>query len=547
MKPDESMEFLVVVETHKVKSFLFASPFMRETRGASLLLDRLNRIKVRDVLKNYSPNDYEKIYLGGGSGRVLFRNERDAEKFKEQVVRLYQGEAGGARISVEIIKRRAGGNESFPEWMSRGVSESQKRKLSRAEGVPILAGRWIQPCTSCGSEPAEYSRYEFGKHLLCKTCAIKREEVNELYDKTKPIRAGALKSESNLTKKYTKKFIFSTLAHYTEEKGVDLYLPQDFQDIGDKSRPANYMGFIYADGDRMGQTVKRIGTLFQEDKNAKLAYTAFSEIVDQATREAAVEAVLENVGLAQMNAGNDHSFFLPAEFIMAGGDDLMLVVPAHQVLDVAADYIEKFKAKTKKMQAQKFNFAPHGLTASAGVVIAHAHYPVSDLMSIAADLMKIAKKKAARLADRFEHSKDSGEITGAIDFMVISDSGTEPVKERREAEYSAKMADIDIKLTERPYTAAELRRFIDTVRSLKSDNVPRSKLKALYATLFRSPMQAQFDALRIKERLQKTGDLAQGSTLFDFFQGLRMFPYRESAPNKWTTPLSEVIEFFDFI
>ncbi len=39
---------LVVIETQRVKGYLFASRLLRETRGASLLLDRLNRIEARE-------------------------------------------------------------------------------------------------------------------------------------------------------------------------------------------------------------------------------------------------------------------------------------------------------------------------------------------------------------------------------------------------------------------------------------------------------------------------------------------------------------------
>ena len=47
-----SERFLVVIETQRVKSYLFASRFLRETRGASMLLDRLNRAKTRDLIQD---------------------------------------------------------------------------------------------------------------------------------------------------------------------------------------------------------------------------------------------------------------------------------------------------------------------------------------------------------------------------------------------------------------------------------------------------------------------------------------------------------------
>jgi hypothetical protein len=541
------MRFLVVIETQKVKSYLFASPIMRETRGASVLLDLLNRKKTDEILKTSDLRDYEIVYLGGGTGRIFFECEEDAEKFKSEVLNIYRQETVNARVSVEIVPRKD--DESFTEWMSRGVRQSQQNKLGQSKGIPILAGRWIQPCTSCGLEPAEKILHEHGEHRLCRACLLKRQEIsNHLYKKIKPRKKQEwlLSLASDLRKHYTDQFIFTTLAQHAEDSNYRVYLPQDFDDIGRVSRPSNYMGFIYADGNRMGEVVKDLGEKFADEKDVRLAYKAFSEIMDQATREAAVEAVWEVVDIKK----DDKFRFVPAEFIMAGGDDLMLAVPGHNALDVAILFMEKFQKKTielqheykKKKQLSK-SFSDVGLTTSAGVVIAHAHYPVSDLMALAGELMKIAKTKAARLAET------KGEQTGTLDFMVLTEAGSEPIKDRRKREYTGDLnSGLEIRLTERPYTTAKARWLLTTIRALKNSKVPRSKLKALYPVLFQGHMQAQFDALRIKERLKITGDLKRSAPLNKLVTAiLPIFPFRKHDDNSWSTPLTEIIELYDFI
>jgi hypothetical protein len=160
------MRFLVVIETQKVKSYLFASPFMRETRGASVLLDLLNRRKIKEILKTHYHSRHEEIYLGGGSGRVLFDVKDDADGFRRKVLELYRTETTNARVAVEIVERKKLQNElqdeSFAAWVRRGVGQTQQEKYGRVEGVPLPAGRWIRPCTSCGVEPAEAVRREHG-------------------------------------------------------------------------------------------------------------------------------------------------------------------------------------------------------------------------------------------------------------------------------------------------------------------------------------------------------------------------------------------------
>jgi hypothetical protein len=550
----QDMRFLVVIETQKVKLYLFASPIMRETRGASVRLDWLNRNKTKKVLEDEYEDRHETIYLGGGSGRILFGTKSDALSFKDKILQLYRDETSNAKVSVEVVPKKEG--EEFSEWMRRGVRESQQNKLGRVERVAFLAGRWIRPCSSCGVEAAETVRSEFGEHWLCQSCRMKRDEINTyLYRKVKPGEGNLprpLKDVDQIAERYTENFIFVTLARHAEER---IFLPQTFAQIGDKSRPKNYMGFIYADGNRMGEVVKHLGdrSFFSNDAEIKQAYKAFSEIVDRATREAAVEAVLEILERFDRELDEEKGRFLPAEFIIAGGDDLMLAVPAHNALDVAVAFMEKFQEKSRLIQEEYVAdkklakvFAEGGLTTSAGVVLSHASYPASDLMTLSADLMKLAKRKAADMA-----AGNPSQETGTLDFMVLSESGTEPVKERRKREYVFDDDEPVICRTERPYTTADARKLLNRIRAFKASRLPRTKLKALYPVLFQSHFQAQFDALRIKDRLKKTGDLEEGGELSNLIATLHYFPFRPNDSHNqeqcWTTPMTEIIELYDFI
>jgi len=535
--------FLVAIETQKVKSYLFASPFIRETRGASLLLDMLNRKKTEELLKKEFPGA-ENIYLGGGSGRIEFCSREDAESFKNKLLDMYRQETENARIAVQVVEQKPG--ELFTDAVSRAVELCRKSKFSSFEGKSVTGGRWIRPCSSCGRQPAIKVYHEFGKHLLCYSCLKKRNEVNKLYADTKPgegLTPRPLAPKEKLKKRYGNDFIFTTLSEYIEG---ELFLPQDFDDIGACSSPANYMGFIYADGDRMGEHVKKLGKKFRNDANAKEAYKLFSKITDKATRHAAIEAVLSIVGMQHKNINGKTRPYLPAEFIMAGGDDLMLVVPAHHALDVAVRFMELFQEKTKYLANENSDLSfhevfPQGLTASAGVVIAHRQYPASELMTMAGELMKMAKKKAVDLAKQ-------GIITSALDFIVLSEASSESPKERRDEEYTSTSASgKTIILTERPYTVLECKKRLQWIRDAQKSGAPKTKIKALYPVIFKQQMVAQYEALSIKERLKKTGNLSEDSPLNELFTELNAFPYRDKGNGIWTTPLSEIAELYDFI
>jgi len=552
--------FLVVIETQRVKGYVFASPILRETRGASLLLDRLNRRTTRRLLRSFSSAEVDELYLGGGSGRILFHTKVAAVAFQQKLKVLYQRKTVNARVSVEVVERRTG--ETFVEWMSRGVWESQSNKLARTDAVPFIAGRWIRSCSSCGVEPACFHTGDIqGEHFLCTSCLRKREEVARFYRKTKrnwgsevPLPAVAHLKVSHPD------FILTTLAEKLQDgsgKELKINLPQDFNQIADHSQPRNYIGFIYADGNRMGEAMKEIDRKFK-DEDVPKAYTAFSSIVDQATRKAAVHAVISEIGVQQaVTARQEAALFVPAEFVLAGGDDLILVVPAHLALRVAAKFIALFQAYTKQLQTDWIRdkkltcyFAKQGLTTSAGVVIAHASYPASQLMDLAGGLMKLAKRKASDLAEEAVQDKKEELLEGTLDFMVLHSAGSERSVERRKVEYATLTGGgRSVSLTERPYTATKMEQMLDCIAALKNEGVPRTKLKALYTALFQPALQAQFDALRIKERLKATGQLAENSALARVINELPHFPFREDSTRGggWTTPLSELIELYDFI
>ncbi|MEE8522956.1 MAG: hypothetical protein V3T72_03410, partial [Thermoanaerobaculia bacterium] len=196
------------------------------------------------------------------------------------------------------------------------------------------------------------------------------------------------------------------------------------------------------------------------------------------------------------------------------------------------------------------HFAPEGLTISAGVVLAHASYPASQLLGLAKVLMTLATRKAA--VEARTHP------VGTLDFMVIHESGSESLIERRRREYEEKLdgdgsyfADFKpapirrLRRTERPYTPEDLDKLFERIRALREAEVPRGKLELLYTSLFKSWIQARFDALRIVERLQVTGDLDK-HPLNELWRELPHFPYR-IVGDEWTTPLTEMIELYDFV
>jgi CRISPR-associated protein Cmr2 len=546
------MRFLVVIETLMDKSYLFASPWLREIRGASVLLDLINRRETKKMPKELGITAYERVYSGGGSGRFLFANEQDAESFMLAVRERYREKTVNARVAVRMLERKAA--QSFLEWVSEGVRLARHAEERRPAGAAAPTGQRLRPCSACGSQPAEFTFVEHRDHRLCPACRVKRNEADKLISKVKPGRKRyqPLESAHNLARQRSNKFIFTNLAQNNEQEGYSVYLPRDFETIGAASRPSNTMGFIHAKGNRLGEVERNLGSICKNDHEAEKATRALSEITDKATREAAVEAVMECVDI---RTEHDRDRLIPAEFIVACGGELMLAVPAHNAVDVAIHFLRAFRQKTEELQQHYIEknelqgwFAPKGLTTSAGIVLSQVHYPARDLMALAGALLKSAQARSAELAQQLARGESDDEATGALDFMVFSQAASESVKEgHRKAAKATPAAPETVILTERPYTPTEAERLLQTIRALKAERVPRSRLKALHAAVFHGPVQAQREALAIQERLKAAGSLAEGSALGKLLAGLTRLPFREHRDGTWSTPLTEIFELYDFI
>ena len=90
---------IAVVDTPSVKQFVFGTDPLTEIRGASALLDRLNRHDTESILRQFIEKrggKLEKIYANGGSAQFLFSGcpPAEVEQSLNELVRFYHQETG---------------------------------------------------------------------------------------------------------------------------------------------------------------------------------------------------------------------------------------------------------------------------------------------------------------------------------------------------------------------------------------------------------------------------------------------------------------------
>lgn len=488
---------LLSADTDRTQEFVFQSARLPEIRGASMRLDELNRIGLRRILMDAGlparlitadpPGCL--IYVGGGSLlalvprdlaaslaaaiEALYPRKTDVATITAVVQPITLNEARGllhpalqptrlqalAATLSPADRQRLDNSltlKPIPRLMRQQALRLRWRKQAKPAAPIIEANPFARICPSCGRRPAgrllsgipdEAPRY------LCEICY-----ANDRYGR-----------DPNNKSVWHKAFEEWAAAKH----GVTLTAtsPPDLRAIGQASN--GYIGFIYADGNRIGRLL--------ETADDFPSYSQLSQALEKATTTAVYSALYAHLYQNQR--------LLPFEIITIGGDDVLLIVPAHTALPVARDICAHF---TSGMQtAVKEEDAP---TMSAGVVIAQDSNPIYFLHDLARQLLHSAKKR----------SKEMG--VASLDFMTLKSQSTlaTDLQAIRRSPYLQVEQEQNYErclLTGRPYTLPELDRLLDGAHKLKQIGFAPGQLHQMRREFQNGRFPAIFYYLYQRQRL----------------------------------------------
>ena len=252
--------------------------------------------------------------------------------------------------------------------------------------------------------------------------------------------------------------------------------------IDDFENEDSFIGFVYSDGDALGEFFKNLKNTFKnmdsndrEDKYLKFIGN-FSKDLDEITKSSLAETLVEIF----KNVNDEKKW---GEFLIVGGDDVCAVFDPTLALEISTNFQRKFEDKmfkniekivdndTKKLLDSK-------ITSSSGVVIAKSKTPIFQLFEQGMNLQKSAKTARRKAID------ENLNKTGFVDFQVIGSEGCVNIDEFR------KSISLDTnKVMERPYAinidknTKNIKNFVELlkiIRKLKKDNFPSNKLRYIY-------------------------------------------------------------------
>ncbi len=554
---------LIAFDTDHIKGYVFGTSKLKEIRGASSMLDHLNRDLTRNEAKK-SQYKATSIYMNGGSALFLIDIEK-AEELGQAVQKLYREQTGGgASISYAI--------QPIPDsYLSRsqnimhvempdvlellryrlrqakdGGRVSQQKNETEDSYITHPSHPFLATCNSCGLAYAEDTRLDNDdpdepEGRYCRVCIGKRDE-----DKNVRMHISDLIQAAHNHQGSSKTLWGRILqAIMQPEPNKPVYLlpantqrPKDFNVFRNFTHGKEYLGLIYADANGMGKALERATTLQQVQD--------FAQLVDGAVFKAMGYAICQHLPVQHLEQKN----FFPFDVLLVGGDDIVMVTPADKVLQVAHALAKRFNDVTNKQY-----------TLSVGIVLAPVKYPFNLQRTLAEDALKAAKKSGSMQ----NVSSDSKLEQSRINFVVVT-GNTSLSYEKVYGEMYRKHKNIDYKeefyATLRPYNPGDLAWLLGQLKHEKAQRLGRTKLHQMREAILkcnRTTSILEALALLRNWRSDERDFIKSMVERFNNRQTRRqedmgiLFPWyldgNSSSPDLtvYRTPLLDFIELYDFI
>ena len=572
---------LVAMDTDHIKGYVFGTDKLKEIRGASSLLDYLNRKRMVDLARSLdlSFSEEQIIYANGGSGLFVVDAEK-ADNFCQQVQQDFKNSSGdGATITCFVQKLPEDAPEELEALLKYPLAKTlalmryslRRAKDHLADFIAFPSHPYMRLCDSCGIEYVYEQKEDSTKddstrelekeirdpgeedELYCVSCTKKRERDNHV----KKIIRRVIKDEHEpIEDEHLWVRLLRDLHNrqYKIPQGTER--PRDFNVFQEFKGGKDYFGLIYADANGMGSKIEECETLEQYEK--------FARKIDEAIYEAVCFAIIKHLKIADHEKPTDklqHKHLFPFDILLLGGDDIAMVVPATVALDVASTLAKKFYEEANKGIDKEDE--KHSL--SVGVVLSPVKYPFGLLQDLVEGTLKFAKKRSSMPGTSSAYKTQYGDTS--INFMTVTGStshefekvySTLAVKKKWNANETTFFA------TLRPYNIEQLEDLLQTIRDGNKLHLGRSKLHEVREAVLKMNLTtAVSDALavlrnwRSKQRefivqwVYAIGGRYQAQyanpkepgTLFPRVT----FPWFAEGTDTYRTPLLDFVELYDFV
>lgn len=441
MKGNKLKEFLFFIDTPGIKKYIFESSSLKDIRGASAILDGLNRGWLLDKKKtpekiyqdmlqripDLSMSDF--IFANGGSALMIVKGEEPAiQALGCSIEKNYREYTKDAVIPVMAWTEYSPG--SFQECLTKVHWKIRRNRTQRD--------------IAC-SPSTPWARYDDDTRNHRAECCYRPpgEEQIQWISQVSTTRKKAAREDRRVWEEFE------------DFLGYSMKSPESLESIPGDSTEEKDIAVVYADGNAMGKHIKTI--------SSPKEYAEFSQKIDSATRKATFSA------LKEIFSNETKACF---DIILLGGDDILVVLPPHK----ACDFVLKTSREFSSLTQGKFSL-------SFGISCAKFHSPFYQMVEQAENCLKNAKS-----------DKSPG-----VDFHVNRSGFYPDIASYR----NQTMQKDEVRLTCRPFSMSEFQKYWETAQNLKNANVPFSRLHAISCELSKGKIQGHIGWIQGVGRARK--------------------------------------------
>lgn len=517
---------LIAFDTDHIKSYVFATNRLTEIRGASSLLDELNRVEMRKIAANFKVNgtriEAVPVYTNGGSGLfVVAADEETTKIFGNLVKQKYREKSGGtASITfavqvlpacneqVDMQNLSPGDKKALDDFVQKAhehkktpVSEAiqaamlrnlhqelellryklREEKDSPPDTIALPSHPFMRPCDSCGTEYAGEPLQRDGQtEFYCASCRAKQQEDRQI-KRNRRIPSTIRRIEENRRhpenkRRALRESLWNRILSYILQPEADKNRYPDYAlppDISNLVLPGDFNEFR-----RFTRSKEYLGLIYADANNMGTAMEKLPRLldiykvahyIDESIHRAMSRAIKQHLPIERVP-------LFPFDILLLGGDDIVMVTDAAKAMDVAVTIAQEFHSLAEKHRDPRLIDKPH--TLSIGVTLAPVKYPFGLVRAIAESALKFAKADGAE-------ARKGGEDDTRINFLSVTGGSVNDFKKVFDATYHKKdkvkhLVDTnEFYATLRPYKVQDLDTLLNEIREAKKLRLGRTKLHQL--------------------------------------------------------------------
>lgn len=369
--------------------------------GISAILSKLNEIEMPRIARAHGG---EPLLAGGGKFTARFSSDHKAEDARDDITKAVATTLPMLEYQVSDVITAA----SLKEARDKGLLRQLREQKKALRGYGVTFNPHLKRCIECKEYPAVR-----GTHSLCAVCAMAHAEARAYEEHMR-------KEVPKITLDRIYDLYLDTIEHPEGAKAdTKPKIPLDFDNLFPRKSKAqgqdsaatseiNRMAVWFSDLNSMKDKV----TLWANQDDGRIKKT-FDDVKDINVQ------IITNALINTFPTIPDNNY-IPFRLIVAGGDDLCLVMDAKYILDFALNLstalnealdklpknhplrIENLSELKKQLTDANPKLKNKNLDVDApfcfgaSFIIASVHTPFSKIHAAGEHLMGLAKKKSRR-------------------------------------------------------------------------------------------------------------------------------------------------------